>query len=105
MLNQIKTNIMPHVSWFEKFADTTDIESWFDYETFDWRDYSWCLSKYCTKDFNKWWNEDKFNWIDVDSLFDYCCDYRHIWLKNKSGRDYWFEELRGNHGFLPIVKV
>jgi len=46
-------------SWFEDNAD--DIESWFDSETFNWKEYSWLLTQNCSDKFDIWWDKDRFN--------------------------------------------
>ncbi len=102
--------------WFK--ANAHDMISWFDPETFDWS-YCWLLAKYCFKDFELWWDKDKFIWNharylwDTDKfdwnysshLIEYCWDYRDIWSRDISGRYALFNHLKGNHGFLPVLKV
>ena len=113
--------------WFRENAD--DFDLWFDSETFDWK-WSRALARFCSKDFAVWWDAEKFNWDDSDSLvwwcskdFDiwwdadrydwiwgyllilYCWDWKHVYGQDEEGRDVIFDHLRGNHDFLPIVRV
>ncbi len=97
--------------WFEHNAD--DFNLWFDSDTFNWFMGSWLLARCCSKDFDIWWDSDKYYWKDESGyLIDFCWEYRDIWFDGWRGRHYLsgyllglFEHRRGDHSYLPIVKV
>ncbi len=56
-------------------------------------------------EFIDWWSfyrHDSYTYFHF--LTDYVHRYKHIWLQDKRTRGVLFDELRGSHGCLPIVK-
>ena len=94
-----------------------DFETWWDKDKFNW-DYSddfgdyISLAEYCGEYFDVWWDADKFDWDHVDDLFENCIKYCNVWCQDRRCKAFLlnnlldrFDDLRGEHGYLPIVKV
>ncbi len=59
-------------------SDTFD--EWFDSDKFNWENYSYSLTMYCSRHFDKWFNKEKFHWENYSGyLTRYCSEHFDTW--------------------------
>jgi len=57
----------------------SEIEEWFNAETFDWYNNSWILARFCQDHFHVWFHKTKYNYKFDQYLAVYCINYIDYW--------------------------
>ncbi len=104
-VGEIRLQIEYNKFWFSENADK--FESWFHPDTFDW-EWGFLLASFCPDYFHVWWYCDELR--KNDYLFKLCIrercqEYSHIWGHEKVCRESVFNTLRGDRGYLVVVKI
>jgi hypothetical protein len=69
-------------SWALGRYCSNHFDKWFSYDKYNFEENSWALVMYCPNHFDKWFSFDKYNFEeDSWALVMYCPNKKHIWGK------------------------